>query len=68
MKLIATLTAGILATAPAQERVVTTHRTVVTTRHHVERHRGWNNHRVRRVCNVYYRHHQRIRRCRTVRY
>ncbi len=41
---------------------------VVTRRTHVEqRSNGWRRDRVRRVCKVTYRHHQRIRRCRTIR-
>ena len=44
-------------------------RRVVVTRHThtVTRHNGWRSYRTRRVCNVTYRNHQRIRRCRTIR-
>ncbi len=75
MKIIALIATGMLATAtlataaPAQERVVTQQRTVETHRTSTVRHgNDWNNHHVRRVCRVVYRHHQRIRTCRTVRY
>ena len=46
----------------AEPRVVVTRRT-----HTVTRHNGWRSYRTRRVCKVTYRHHQRIRRCRTIR-
>jgi hypothetical protein len=75
MKIIALITTGMLATAtlataaPAQEHVVRQERTVETHRTSTVRHgNGWNNQHVRRVCHVVYRHHQRIRQCRTVRY
>lgn len=71
MKLLAIVSAGLIATAATlpvaagaqehRERVVT--RTSV----HTERH-GYRPHRTRRVCSVQYRHHQRVRVCRTVRY
>lgn len=55
-----TLLTGFGATAPAaaQERVVVRERTVV--RHETRRARP------RQVCTVRYRHHQRVRTCRTV--
>lgn len=74
MKIAALLTAGLIAaaamlpaTASAQraerhDRVVERSRTVHTVRDR-DRYRP----RVRRVCTVKYRHHKRIRTCRTVR-
>jgi hypothetical protein len=32
------------------------------------RHNGWRNNRTRRVCTVQWRHHRRVRVCRTVRW
>lgn len=72
MKIAALLSAGLIAAAamlPASasaqmnqrhDRVVERHRTVHTVRDRYRPH-------TRRVCTVKYRHHKRIRTCRTVR-
>ena len=72
MKIIALLSAGLiaasaLAPAAAQDRHDRhdRHDRVVTRTVHTERHRPA--YRQRRVCRVEYRHHKRIRICRTVR-
>ena len=52
------------AAATAQNRVVTTTRTVVRDHNTIPR-RAWH---TRRVCRWGYQHHRRVRVCRTVRY
>ena len=75
MKLIALMSAGLIAAAtfaaPASAQMQQEHhdRAVVvkqTRTVHTERHSDYRPH-VRRVCKVKYRHHKRIRTCRTVR-
>ncbi|OYY72331.1 hypothetical protein [Sphingomonas sp. 28-63-12] len=45
-----------------ERRVVVTHRTRT-----VRSGNGWGHYRTRRVCKVTYRHHRRVRTCRTIR-
>ena len=73
MKFAALMSAGLIAAAAlvpaaASAQMAERHRDRVVERHVVrtERH-GYRPH-VRKVCRVVYRHHQRIRTCRTVRY
>lgn len=54
--------------AAAQEHVVTTQSRVVERHSEVRQGPGWRPHKVRRVCRWTWRHHQRVRVCRTVRY
>lgn len=72
MKFIALLSAGLIAAsalapagAVAQDRRDRHDRVVVTRTVHTERHRPA--YRQRRVCRMEYRHHRRVRICRTVR-
>lgn len=73
MKITAIIACGLAATvmavpaAYAQQRVVHRDRVVTHQRTTVVRHRGPGYHATRRVCTVRYRHHRRIRTCRTVR-
>ncbi|OYY90700.1 MAG: hypothetical protein B7Y45_07015 [Sphingomonas sp. 28-66-16] len=77
MKIVALISAGLLGAAAmlsptaagAQQRAVHTERRVVVThRTQTVRHGNrWGHYRNRRVCKVTYRHHRRIRTCRTIR-
>ena len=71
MKLAALVSAGLIAAAAlvpaAASAQQNRHDRVVTRTVHTERHNGYRNH-TRRVCKETYRHHKRIRTCRTVRY
>lgn len=70
MKIAALISAGLIAAAaivPAAASAQVRHDRVVTRTVHTERH-GINRHRTRRVCTMQYRHHHRVRVCRTVRY
>ena len=73
MKITAIIACGLAAVvmavpaANAQERVVHRERVVTHQRTTVVRRGGPRYHAMRRVCTVRYRHHQRIRTCRTVR-
>lgn len=72
MKFAALISAGLIAAAAmapasASAQVERHHdRRVERTVVHTERNRGWRPH-TRTICRVEYRHHQRIRTCRTVR-
>lgn len=54
-----------LTTAASAQRTVVTERTVVHTVRHDNRRNRWH---TRRVCRNQWRHHHRVRICRTVRY
>lgn len=70
MKFAALVSAGLIAAAAlvpaAASAQQVRHDRVVTRTVHTERNGGYRHH-TRRVCKVTYRHHKRIRTCRTVR-
>ena len=74
MKMTALIACGLAAAAmavpaaQAQDRIVQRERVVTNNRTTVVHDNGRRYHRARRVCTVRYRHHQRIRTCRVVRY
>ena len=71
MKTLGIISAGLMVAVtlvPAAAGAQMHRDRVVVRTVHSERHSGYDRDRTRRVCKVQYRHHHRVRVCRTVRF